>query len=114
MRRPVQLERFADHNRTTPIEAPDVAEIRQATYEAGHRDGWKACEGTLEAGDIRVFNVIKRLFGGVGAHGWVGSSKGRPVENYQGHPSKRHLSPFLTLQGGLGAKHLPTSPFEGK
>lgn len=58
MRRPVQLERFADHNRTTPIEAPDVAEIRQATYEAGHRDGWKACEGTLEAGDARMREAV--------------------------------------------------------
>jgi flagellar assembly protein FliH len=55
MSRPVHLETFALGQHTIPpVEPVALMKIRQAAYEEGHRDGWRACEGESRAAEIRM------------------------------------------------------------
>lgn len=57
MKRPLRLETFAPEA-GGPTPDPALAEARQAGYEAGHRDGWLACEASAEASAARTREAV--------------------------------------------------------
>lgn len=59
MRRPLQLESFAERRPEMAIASPqDLTELRQAAYDAGYRDGCDACETSLLAVEARTREAV--------------------------------------------------------
>ncbi len=59
MRRPLQLESFAERRPAGPGAAPhDLSEVRQAAHDAGYHDGWEACERSLMAEEARTREAV--------------------------------------------------------
>lgn len=56
MKRPLQLETFVTG--APAAEPADLTEARQTGYEAGHRDGWQACEDSLRSAEARTREAL--------------------------------------------------------